>query len=134
MQRCAPPLRMSLPRFRGLQDKRQPTRKESPVKSKAKREKYTPEFKVEAVRLMRNSKKDVTQLARELGVPRQYLHAWLRQAQERAGRSADDVFPGNGNRPAAEAEIARLRKELAQAKEDNEILKKATAFFAKESR
>ena len=98
------------------------------------RQRYSAEFKLEAVRLMKAGKKDVTQLARELDVPRQYLHAWFREAQKRQGRSPEDVFPGNGKLPSVEAELARLRKELAQAKEDNEILKKATAFFARESR
>jgi transposase len=101
---------------------------------KPKREKYSAEFKLEAVRLMQAGTKEVTQLARELGVPRQYLHAWFRQAQKSPTQNPSDVFPGNGNLSPAEAELARLRKELAQAKEDNEILKKATAFFAKNTR
>jgi transposase len=73
---------------------------------------------------MQAGTKEVTQLARELGVPRQYLHAWFRQAQKRQGQSSGDVFPGNGNLSSADAEFARLRKENAQLKEDNEILKK----------
>jgi transposase len=101
---------------------------------KPKREKYSAEFKLEAVRLMQAGTKEVTQLARELGVPRQYLHAWFRQAQQRSGQNPSDVFPGNGNLASADAEFARLRKENAQLKEDNEILKKATAFFAKNTR
>jgi transposase len=99
-----------------------------------KRTAYSREFKLEAVRLVKAGTKEVTQIARELGVARQQLHAWVRLAEKREGAKAADVFPGNGKRPAAEAEIARLRKELAQAKEDVEILKKAAVFFAKESR
>jgi transposase len=95
---------------------------------------YSREFKLEAVKLVQSGKKPVTQLARELGVARQQLHAWVRQVEQREGRKGSDVFPGKGRQPESEAEIARLRKELAQAKEDNEILKKAAAFFAKESR
>jgi transposase-like protein len=97
-----------------------------------KRVSYSREFKVEAVRLVKAGKKTVAQIARELEVPRQLLHTWARRAEAEA--SSADAFPGKGNRSAADAEIARLRRELAQAKEDNEILKKATAFFAKESR
>ena len=103
-------------------------------KPSSKRERYSAEFKLEAIRLMEAGTKDVTQLSRELGVPRQYLHAWYRQAQQRRGHAPTDVFPGNGNLSSADAELQRLRKENAQLKEDNEILKKATAFFAKNSR
>jgi transposase len=104
------------------------------MKPRPRREKYTAEFKMEAVRLMQIGNKDVTQLARELDVPRQYLHAWFRQAAGRQGKAPNNVFPGNGNLTAEDAELGRLRKEVAQLKEDNEILKKATAFFAKNAR
>ncbi len=94
-----------------------------------KREKYPAEFKLEAVELMRAGTKEVTQIARELGVPRQYLHAWFRQAQKSSAQNPSDVFPGNGNLSPAEAELARLRKELAQAKEDNRDLKKSDGLL-----
>jgi transposase-like protein len=103
------------------------------MKSK-RRAPYSREFKLEAVRLVKAGKKPVTQIAQELGIARQMLHTWVRLADRKTGHADADVFPGNGKRAAADAEIARLRKELAQAKEDNEILKKAAAFFAKESR
>ena len=98
------------------------------------RQGYSAEFKLEAVRLVRAGKKPVAQIARELDVPRQQLHNWVRQAEARSDQTPTDIFPGNGKRPSAEAEIARLEREIAQLKQDNEILKKATAFFAKESR
>lgn len=101
---------------------------------KTEREKFSPEFKAEAVQLVQRGDKEVAQIARELGVARQQLYNWVRQAQQRKGKPLSEVFPGNGNRTAEQAEIERLRKELAQAKEDNEILKKATAFFAKHHR
>jgi transposase len=103
------------------------------MKSK-KREPYSREFKLEAVRLVRAGGKPVSQIARELGVARQQLYNWARQAESRAGQIPSDVFPGNGNRPAEQAELERLRRENTQLKEDNEILKKATAFFAKHHR
>ena len=99
-----------------------------------KRATYSREFKLEAVRMVRARRKSVTQIAAELGVDRQQLHSWVRLADGPEGQNKDEVFRGNGKRTSADAEIARLRRELAQAKEDNEILKKATAFFAKESR
>lgn len=98
------------------------------------RESYSTEFKLEAVRLMEQGNKNISQLARELDVPRQYLHAWHRQVKKRRGATPSDVFPGNGKLPSADAELQQLRRENAQLKEDNEILKKATAFFAKNAR
>jgi transposase-like protein len=99
-----------------------------------KRTTYSREFKLEAVRLVQAGKKTVSQISRELGVPRQLLHTWARRAADVPGASDLDTFPGKGNRTAEEAKIARLERELAQAKEDIIILKKATVFFAKESR
>ena len=95
---------------------------------------YSAEFKADAVRLVKAGGKPVTHLARELDVSRQLLHSWVRQADERKGNSATDIFPGHGNRTAEQKEIVRLRRELAQVKMDNEILKKAKAFFAKHHR
>jgi transposase-like protein len=103
------------------------------MKSK-QREPYSREFKLEAVRLVQAGAKPVTQIARELGVPRQQLYNWVRQAEKRAGQPHSDVFPGNGNRTSEGAELERLQRENAQLKEDVEILKKATAFFAKHHR
>ena len=92
---------------------------------------YPREFKIEAVRLVQAGKKPVSQIARELDVPRQLLYNWVRQAESE--QTPGDAFRGNGNRTSAESELERLKRENAQLKEDNEILKKATAFFAKES-
>jgi len=103
------------------------------MKSKQRRG-FSAEFKAEAVKLVHSSGKQVTQLARELDVPRQLLHSWVRQADRHKGKPLSDVFPGHGKRSAEEAELDRLRRENSQLKEDVEILKKATAFFAKHHR
>jgi len=96
-----------------------------------KRNRFTREFKLEAVRLLDEDKKPAADLARELGVRRNQLYKW-KEAIDKNGKSA---FPGSG-RPAGietqAAQIARLKRELAKAKEEVEILKKAAAFFAKE--
>lgn len=84
--------------------------------------------------MVKARKKPVTQIAAELGVARQMLHSWVRLAERKAGQDESEVFRGHGKRTTADAEIARLQKELDQVKEDNEILKKAAAFFARESR
>ena len=103
------------------------------MKSKQRR-KYSAEFKAEAINLVHSRGKDVTQLARELDISRQMLHSWVRQADRRKDKPLSDVFPGHGKRSAEEAELDRLRRENSQLKEDVEILKKATAFFAKHHR
>jgi transposase len=101
---------------------------------KQTRRTFSAEFKAKAIKLVKAGAKDVTQIARELDVPRQLLYQWVRQSERRKGKPVSDVFPGRGKRGAEETEVARLRRKVAQLEEDNEILKKATAFFAKHHR
>jgi transposase len=98
------------------------------------RRQFTSEFKLEAVRLARESGKPFAQVARELGIRPDMLRTWRRQAESRAGLTPGDVFPGNGKLTSQEDEIRRLRRELEEAKQENAFLKKAAAYFAKESR
>jgi transposase len=91
-----------------------------------KRQRFTAEFKREAVRLLRESGKPVAVLARDLGVPRNRLYKWSTEA-EKHGVAA---FAGPGRRPSDE--VTRLRREVERLREENEILKKAAAYFAKE--
>lgn len=92
---------------------------------------YTKEFKLEAVRLLEEGNKTAAELAMELGVRRNQLYKW----QEQLARHEDAAFPGHGRRVQnKDAEIARLKKELEIAREENEILKKAALYFARESR
>lgn len=98
---------------------------------KSTRRVFSAEFKAKAVTQVKTSKKDVTQIARELEISRQMLHAWVRQANGRAGSALSDIFPGHGKRTAEQTELERLRRENAQLRQSNEILKKAKAFFAK---
>jgi transposase len=98
-----------------------------------KREYFNREFKLEAVRLLEEGKKPATDLARELGLRRNQLYKW----KDTIDRKGEDAFPGQGRRAGTETqagEITRLKRELFQAQEDVEILKKAAAFFAKELR
>lgn len=92
------------------------------------RRRYTSEFKVEAVRLVATSGKPLAQIARELGVNEQTLHHWKKQA---ASGDGPGVEP---NHFAQQDELRRLRRELARVTEERDILKKATAFFARQSR
>lgn len=94
------------------------------------RQRFTAEFKREAVRLLERGDKPVTQLAAELGIPRNRLYKW-RDALQTQGEHA---FPGPGRRSRQQLELTRLRRELARVSEENIILKKATAYFASVSK
>lgn len=89
------------------------------------RRKFTKEFKREAVRLLRTSGKNQTQVARELGVATSVLGTWMAmvQAEEKTGLTPDEL-----------EELKRLRKENARLQMEVEILGKATAFFANRSK
>lgn len=97
-----------------------------------KRRTFTPEFKQEAVRQMELGEKSPSDLARELGIPRNKLYRWKAEIAAKG----DAAFTNKPGRPVGKdkfaAENARLRKELEKAKEENEILKKAAAFFARD--
>src|SRR5262245_17147204 len=99
----------------------------------AKRRQFTSEFKLEAVPLASESEKPLTLVARELGLRPGMLRTWKRQAERRAGLTGRGIFPGNGKLTSQEEEIRRLRLELEQAKQENAFLKKAAAYFARES-
>jgi transposase len=94
---------------------------------------YTDEFKVEAVRLAESI--GGNQAAKRLGIPESSLWNWMRLS--RAGKlkaAAGSGVPVKRSVTEVEAENTRLRKELASTKLDLEIVKKAAAYFAKESR
>lgn len=95
------------------------------------RRQYTREFKVEAVRLVVEQERPLAQVARELGVGRNLLQRWKRELGD-AG--AAEAFPGPGKLSSQDEEIRRLRRELEQSKQENAFLKKAAAYFARESR
>jgi transposase len=94
-----------------------------------KRKTYTKEFKLEAVRLFEAGDKDGASLARELGIRRKQLYKWQKELQDKGS----EAFGGAGRRPASkDGELARLRRENARLQEENEILKKAAACFARD--
>ena len=98
------------------------------------RRQFTPEFKLEAVRLATRGDRPLSAVARELTIRPEMLRQWTRQARTRGSHGGTDVFPGNGKLTSQDEEIRRLRRELAQAREERDILGKATAFFARHPR
>jgi transposase len=93
-----------------------------------KRRTFTREFKVEAVKLVTEKGYSVAEAARSLGIGQTLLRSW-KLALESNGAEA---FPGQGKLPASEEELRRLRAENKRLQTECDILKKATAFFAKE--
>src|SRR5947207_2025682 len=90
---------------------------------------YTPEFKAEAVKLITEQSYSIAEAARSLGLSENLLRNW-KQALHEQGTQA---FPGQGKLPAFEEELRRLRVENKRLTAERDILKKATAFFAREA-
>ena len=95
-----------------------------------RRRQYTREFKVEAAKLSYNSDKPVEQIAKDLGVSQSSLNRW--RSEYRA--DPEQAFPGQGQMKERDEEVAQLKKELRQARMENEILKKAVAIFTQSQR
>src|SRR5689334_18674206 len=93
---------------------------------------YTEEFKVEAVRL--SDSVGASEAARRLGVPEGSLWNWIRRSRSGKLELRSHPVPVKRTLAEVEAENARLRRELESARLDLEIVKKAAAYFAKESR
>ena len=94
------------------------------------RRSYDREFKIEAVRMVVDQGRPVTEVARNLGVSPSLVHRWKAQLLE----DGQVAFPGNGNLKPADAELQALRRELETTRQERDILKKALAFFAKDKR
>lgn len=93
------------------------------------RRRFGREFKIEAVRLIKDRGVSVAQAARDLGVHENVLRKWVKEF------AADpaQAFPGPGQLKPEQLEIERLRREVAKLKAERDILKKAAAYFAREA-
>jgi len=90
---------------------------------------FSREFKLEAVRLVNERGVAVTQAARDLGLHENVLRKWVKEL----AADPQQAFPGQGQMKPEQAEIERLKKEVAKLKMERDILKKAAAYFARES-
>jgi len=105
--------------------------------SRKERRSFSPEFKEEAVRLMRERKAlgvSLAQIGRELDLRPDRLRAWTRQLEGRAGASARGGVSRADQPQSAEDELRQVRRENVVLRQERDFLKKAAAFFAKESR
>ncbi len=93
-----------------------------------KRRSFTPEYKAEVVGLVRDGGKAVSAVARDLGLTESAVRNWVIRSNADAGRGDAKVLT-----TAEREELSLLRRENRQLRMEREILKKATAFFAKES-
>jgi transposase len=91
---------------------------------------YDRQFKEEAIRLVTEGGRSVSDVAHGLGIHENLLRTWKRKYKENPSGS----FPGKGHLKPEEEELKRLQKENANLKEDREILKKALAIFSKHPR
>jgi transposase len=89
---------------------------------------FSREFKTEAIRLVLERGVTVVQAAKDLGVHENVLGKWVRDFKA----DPEQSFPGRGKLKPDDAEVARLRRELAKTKAERDILKKAIAYFVKD--
>ena len=94
-----------------------------------RRKHYSKQFKLDAVKLVTEQGFNVSEAARNLGIHHSSLRRWKRQLES----DGSQAFPGKGNMSPEKKELDRLRKENKRLRMERDILKKATAFFAKES-
>ena len=94
-----------------------------------RRRKFSREFKLEAVRLIKDRGVAVAQAARDLDVHENVLRKWVRELSG----DPQHAFPGHGQMKPEQQEIDRLRKEVTKLKAERDILKKAAAYFAREA-
>ena len=94
-----------------------------------KRRQFSREFKLEAVKLVKNRGVSVAQASRDIDVHENVLRKWVREL----AADPQQAFPGQGVMKPEQAEIERLKKENAKLRMERDLLKKAAAYFERES-
>jgi len=97
---------------------------------KKNRKKYDTAFKLEAIRLVVEENRKVTEVERNLDISRGTLARWVREQKA----DPEEVFPGKGRLKAKDEEIRRLRLELKRTQEERDIIKKALVYFAEDQK
>ena len=93
------------------------------------RRRFTREFKLEAVRLIKERGVSFAQASHDLSVHQSQLRSWVKAL----AADSQHAFPGQGQMKPEQLEIAQLKREVIKLKAERDILKKAAAYFAKES-
>ena len=88
---------------------------------------YSAEFKMEAVKRVRKTGEPVARIAADIGINENTLHGWVKRSREKP----DTPFPGSGKLSAEDERVRKLERENRELREENEILKKAATYFAK---
>ena len=88
---------------------------------------YTSEYKIEAVKRVEATKVPVARVAAELGINENTLHGWIKRYREKPSTP----FPGSGKLSDEDEKLRKLERENRELREENKILKKAAAYFAK---
>ena len=104
-----------------------------PTEEKKVLKTYSAEFKAETVRLVLEQGVPISQACQDLGVSDTAVRSWIRKHEEQTASRASGRVDSGALSSTERVELARLRKEVQTLKMEREILKKAAAFFAKES-
>lgn len=94
------------------------------------RRRFDAQFKHDALRLIEESNRKISDIAKDLGVRPELLYRW----KSEQAADPEHAFPGKGKMKPEQDQIRRLERELAQAKEERDILKKALAYFSRNER
>ena len=100
------------------------------MSEKQQRRRFDTQFKLDALRLIQESNRKISDIARELGIRPELLYRWKGEH----AADPEQAFPGKGHMKPDEEYVRRLERELAQARQERDILKKALAYFSKNER
>jgi transposase len=95
-----------------------------------RRRRFDSQFKLDAVRLIQESDRSITDIANDLGVRRELLYKWKRELED----DPQHAFPGKGKLKPEQDQLHQLQQELKRVTEERDILKKALAFFSRNGR
>lgn len=98
--------------------------------SEPKRRRFDAQFKMDALRLIEEGNRNISDIAKDLGIRPELLYRW----KSELAADAEHAFPGKGNLKPEQERLRQLEQELARVKQERDILKKALAYFSKNER